>query len=132
MSDIDERWQQIVNDNEYLIYEVKHLKECLDQQKRESVRYLWATSSVCAMVGFGLAMVVTPMPKGKGDCGVFKVNEKPVTAFVLKPPPAPPPEKVIVKEACPAPKVEEASPAQEKAEEKPRRKRHYRVRRYWR
>lgn len=74
----------------------------------------------------------------KNGCETYKIRAKPVTAYVLKPPPAPPADPVIIKEKCPVvlTESEKVNTSDERVEEvntKPRRhRRHHRVRRYWR
>lgn len=73
--------------------------------------------SVIATV-FIVSGVGAPKLKEPTDCGVEKIRQEIQTAYVLKPPPAPPPEQIIVKEACPAPqKVENQNPEQVDARE---------------
>ena len=105
-----------------------------DQIKHVAMVYKIALS-VC--IGFALAMAAFPAPKTSDNCGVYKVNSRPVTAFVLKPPPAEP-------AACPvAPKCEpqvtnsensvsktEASNVDERQSRRHHRRR-YRVKAYW-
>ena len=106
------------------------------ERNNAASRLYWISVITAAFFGFLTASEFAPMPKSKGDCSVFKVDHKPVTAFVLKPPPAPPAEHVV----CPvAPKCEaQVTPEPEKVEAtntddtKPRRRRHYRKRSYWR
>lgn len=93
---------------------------------------------VTALMGAGLAAAVTipatPVPVMNSECQTYRVRQKAVTAYVLKPPPA----EVIYKacpqvtQKCEAPKVEE--PTAEPVKEAPRRhhRRHRRVRAYWR
>lgn len=96
--------------------------------------------AISMFVGFGLAMSVAPSPKTNGDCGVYKVNSKSVTSYILKPPLAPAPEPL----SCPAvPKCESQVTKEEnsvsKAEtsnvdERQSRRHHrrrYRVKAYW-
>lgn len=98
-----------------------------------------------AIVGGCLALTTTPMPQPKGDCGVYKVTNKAVTSYVLKPPPAPPAEKIVVKEACVTKPTEsdtqvdlsnmsetQVNKTMKNEHEKPHHRRHHRVRRYWR
>ena len=89
-------------------------------------------------VGF-VVIVSSPAIKQNDDCKVYKVDPKVVTSFVLKPPPAPEPERPVCP-AAPAPKCEQVTPEADsvskpeltnKDESKPRR-RHHRYRRYWR
>lgn len=71
-------------------------------------------------------------------CETYKVSHKTVTAYVMKPPPAPPADPIIVKEACP--RVSQNAENETQTElsnadetQKPRHhRRHHRVRRYWR
>lgn len=92
---------------------------------------------VTAFLGAGLAAAVTvsatPVPSMNEDCKTYRVRQKAVTAFVLKPPPAPIPDPVVIKEKCEAPKVEESAVE----EPRPTRRHHHkrwrhRVRAYWR
>lgn len=91
----------------------------------------------CALglaMGMGLVFYQVDTP-GQQGCGVFKVFRKPVTAYVLRPPPA-----EVRYEACPQvtvlKKPEIINTTDERVnepnvvEEKPRR-RHRRHRRYW-
>ena len=108
-----------------------------DQIKHVAMVYKIALS-VC--IGFALAMAAFPAPKTSDNCGVYKVNSRPVTAFVLKPPPSPPAEPAT----CPvAPKCEpqvtnsedsvsktEASNVDERQSRRHHRRR-YRVKAYW-
>lgn len=82
-----------------------------------------------------LAYLASPIPTNRDDCKLYKVDQKAVTSFVLKPPTAP-------EAVCPAaPKCESVaipeikSEEPQKADDPPRRKRyrhHRRVRAYWR
>jgi hypothetical protein len=91
---------------------------------------------------FSMALMVKePVAANPENCKLYKVSTETRVAYVLRPPPAPPPEKIIVKEACaPVVQPEEAeNTATEKCEEKKNtslRKRHrygYRHRRWrWR
>jgi hypothetical protein len=88
------------------------------------------------IIGAGLTMISVPIPSQGVKCQTYGVTHKVVTAYVLKPPPAPPPEHIVVKEACPqiTERAENVSePEISKADEsKPRKRRHHRIRRYWR
>lgn len=92
-------------------------------------------------LGFGVSLYAMPMPKAKDDCGIYKINRRTVTSFVLKAPDKAPQEHF----ACPvAPKCEAqvTNPPENVSqaetnnvdERKPRRhRRHYsRVRATWR
>lgn len=83
------------------------------------------------MVGVATWFTQTDIPQD--HCGVYKVENKVKTAYVLKPPPAPAPEHLFCPSPiAPQPKVEEAKVEEPVAEEeKPRRRRHRRHRRYW-
>ena len=68
------------------------------------------------------------------ECETYRVRQKAVTAYVLKPPHQDP---EVIRETCPAPKVETAKADQPKAVEaavieRPHRRRRHRIRRYWR
>lgn len=94
-----------------------------------------ATSALSAIIGFGLAIAVAPVPEVKNECNVYKVAPKSVTSFVLKPPPATPAVCPAVPK-CEAQELKNQSevvnePETVKQEPKPR-KRHRRIRRYWR
>jgi hypothetical protein len=90
----------------------------------------------------GTIMIATgmghPLPAAPPGCGVQKVERQTQIAYVLKPPPAPPPETIIVKESCPAPVAQkcESSQVSEKAAEEetaePQRKRRKHRYRHWR
>lgn len=95
---------------------------------------------MCAGGILGLAVTLYDVePTPSNDCVAYKIRQKPVTSYVLTPPPP-----IIRPAVCPvAPKCEtektevfvnnsEAKP-EETAKEKPaRHRRHYRHRRYWR
>lgn len=95
---------------------------------------LTETIWLCAGIGIGLAATLydaeTP---DMSACQTYKVAAKPVTAYVLKPPPSP-----VIYKACPqvTQKVEpvavEPQVVKQEEEPKPRRHRRHRVRRYWR
>lgn len=88
--------------------------------------------AVGLMMGMGLVFYQVDTP-GSANCGVLKVFRKPVTAYVLRPPPA-----EVRYETCPqvTKKVEPLTcePAQvnepAKTEHEPRRRRRHR--RHWR
>jgi len=102
----------------------------------------------------GTIMIATgmghPLPAAPPGCGVLralasdadaskqKVERQTQIAYVLKPPPGPPPETIIVKESCPAPVAQkcESSQVSEKAAEEetaePQRKRRKHRYRHWR
>lgn len=90
---------------------------------------------VGVIAGVIICATAEPLPGSINHCEVFKVAHKPVTAFVLKPPPAPAPIEHVVKEACVSPKPENVTqPELTIADDtqKPRRhRRHRRHRRYW-
>lgn len=88
--------------------------------------------TLAAMMGTAFYFTAAPIVPTKDECVTYRVATKAVTAFVLKPPEGEP-------KACPPapkceapPKVEEPQAEPEKVEDKPRRRRHRRVRRYWR
>ena len=91
-------------------------------------------------VSFAFIYPSIPTPKERADCQTYKVAHKTVTSYVLKPPPAPVPDPVVIKEACPqVTKTDEndSKPELTNTDEtqKPRRHRryrHHRVRSYWR
>lgn len=91
----------------------------------------WIAAGVA--IGTIGVLFATPLPAARGDCAVYSVAHKVATAYVLRPPPSPAPDPVIVKEKCPAPAVEVINErAETKAEERPRKRRHHRRhRRYW-
>jgi len=85
------------------------------------------TNIACGIIGFGLGLStwlgqITPPPKS--NCTTYKVAEKPVTAYVLNPPPP-----VVVHEKCPTPiaqlEVQKTSDinVESDKEEKPRHRR---------
>lgn len=95
----------------------------------------------CAYIGLGtfigVAVIFYQIDTPRSEaCQTYKVATKPVTAYVLKPPPPPLPDPIIIKEKCPAPdnlKLSDEKPEIiEQAEDKPRRhhRRHWR-RRHW-
>lgn len=84
-------------------------------------------------------LFTTPLPAARGDCAVYSVAHKVATSYVLRPPPSPPADPVIVKEKCPAPSVSPKAENDTQPDlnatddtQKPRRHRRHRVRRYWR
>ena len=87
-------------------------------------------------IGVGVVFYQIDTPRAD-KCETYRVARKPVTAFVLKPPPAPPADPVIIKEACP--RVSQNAENETQAElsnadetQKTRRhRRHHRWRRYW-
>lgn len=97
--------------------------------------------SPVAYVGFGMligiGIVFYDVDKPRSDtCSTYKVRNKSVTAYVLKPPPP-----IITQAVCPAQKCEPVNVVEQKTEpeniedEKPKRRHrwsHRRVRRYWR
>jgi len=88
-------------------------------------------------IGVGALFYRIDTPRSEA-CQTYKVATKSVVSYALKPPPAPPPDPIIIKEKCPTPdnqKLSDEKPETiEQAEDKPRRhhRRHNRVRRYWR
>ena len=92
--------------------------------------------TVGAIIGGCLALTTTPLPESKSDCSVYKVSNKAVTSYVLKPPPAEPQKCPVAQVTkCPESVIrEEPSKAEETKTEEPRhnRRRHHRIRRYWR
>ncbi len=130
MSDVDERWQKLIAENEYLREQERYLTDKIERGKRSS-NVLWKVSSfMFAFAGFGMAMVAAPSLEGKKDCNTFKVERKPVTAFVLKPPEGEKCEPKIIEKACPvAEKEPEVTPVEEPTKRKYRKRR---IRRYWR
>lgn len=96
---------------------------------------IMALVTMTAVMGVVLITNTAPVPKPTEDCKLFKVDEKAVTAFVLKPPPAPVPVCPVAEapkcppQALPEIPVEEAK----KVDDPPRRKRYrHRIRHYWR
>ena len=88
--------------------------------------------------GVGLGCLITgagtPVPKQSSSCVIPRVSTQTVTAYVLKPPPAPPAEKIVVREACVTPKPENVSQPEltntDDTQTKPKRRyRHHRYRR---
>lgn len=92
-------------------------------------------------IGAGIVFYQVDTPRAD-RCETYKVARKPVTAFVLKPPPAPPAEPVVVYKACPqttqvSPTPESQINTDEKMEsinqtDKQRRHRRHWRRRHWR
>ena len=95
----------------------------------------FASFTAGALMGLVTSAAMAPVAVPKDDCEVYRVSNKVVTSYVLKAPPAPEPEKIIVKEACITPTPENVSkPETTNADEtqyKPRR-RHRRIRAIWR
>lgn len=87
-------------------------------------------------IGVGIVFYQVDAPRAD-KCETYKVARKTVTSFVLKPPPSPPADPVIIKETCPRVSQNaenETQPELSNADEtqKPRHhRRHHRVRRYW-
>lgn len=87
-------------------------------------------------IGVGVVFYQVDMPKSD-ECQTFKVATKSVVSYALKPPPAPAPDPIIIREKCPTPDSQKLSDEKpetiEQAEDKPRRHhRHMRHhRRYW-
>lgn len=87
-------------------------------------------------IGVGVVFFQIDTPRAD-KCETYRVARKSVTAFVLKSPPAPPADPVIIKEACPrvsqnAENETQADLSNADETQKPRRHRHRRHRRYWR
>lgn len=93
----------------------------------------------CAYIGLGTFIGVAIIfyqidaPRS-GACQTYKVATKSVVSYALKPPPAPTPDPIIIKEKCPvtdSQKLTDEKPeTTEQAEDKPRH--HRRHRRHWR
>ena len=87
------------------------------------------------LMGVVTCSVMAPIPIPKKDCDIYRVANEVATSYVLKAPPAPPAERVIVKEACVTPTPENVSKPEitnaDETQEKPRR-RHRRMRAIWR
>lgn len=96
------------------------------------INFGWIAAGVA--IGTIGVLLSTPLPAVRGDCAVYSVAHKVATAYVLRPPPSPALDPVIVKEKCPTPAAEIVSEqAETKTEEKPlRHRRHHRRRAYWR
>jgi hypothetical protein len=111
----------------------------LHKKQSSGAAILIAACGSAALVGWLISAALSPVPSAKKDCYVYKVAQTPVTAFVLKPPPAPPAEAATCPEA-PKCEVVEAPKAEPEAKEevepdKPapkRRYRRHRARVYWR
>ena len=52
------------------------------------------------LIGTGITIVSMPPIMTSKKCETFRVSNRVATSYALKPPPAPPAEKVVVKEAC--------------------------------
>jgi hypothetical protein len=132
--------EKLRDENKRLNSYIDNMNAYAREKEKHASRVFWICLLTSTFAGFLIATGTAPLPKSNNDCNVFKINNKPVTAFVLKPPPAPPEEHPV----CPvAPKCEaQVTPEPEnvsKAEvsnaddTKPRRhRRHHRVRTYWR
>jgi hypothetical protein len=98
-------------------------------------------TGVVALIGAFLMvfLIQEPVVSNQKECKVYKVATEVRTAYVLKPPPAPAPERIIVKEECKIPvekeRVEETETTEKCEQVKPRRKyanhRNRRHRRRW-
>lgn len=97
----------------------------------------WIIYGTGVAVGLVLGFFAAPTPEQTDSCSVFKVDRKPVTSYVLKPPPA-----EVVYKACPqttekvcVTKIPENDTQPELSNandtQKTRRHRRHRVRRYW-
>lgn len=94
-----------------------------------------ALATMTAIMGVVLVTNTAPVPKPTEDCKLYKVDERVVTSFVLKPPPAPEPVCPVVQAPKCEPQALPEIPVEEKkVDEPPKRKRyrHHRIRRYWR
>lgn len=87
-----------------------------------------------AILGLAVTFYETDVPQSN-DCVAYKIRQKVVTAYVLKPPPP-----IIEKEICPAAPVCVSSKAENDTQtdlsitddtQKPRHRRHRKYRRYW-
>lgn len=86
------------------------------------------------LVGVGLFVATSPMPVSKNSCETYLVSNKVATAYVLRPPPPEPavcPKPQVTK--CPDPVIsEETAKAEDtQTEERKRRRKYRRIRRYW-
>ncbi len=92
---------------------------------------------VAAGVFIGVATLFYQIDTPRSEsCQTYKVATKSVVSYALKPPPAPPPDPIIIKEKCPAPDnlklSDEKLETIEHAEDKPRRHHRRHWRRRWR
>jgi hypothetical protein len=91
-----------------------------------------------SLIGGVITISTMPIPGPHNDCNVYKVAKKSVTAYVLKPPPSPPADPIIVKEKCPqvTPVTENVTQEQVAKEDDSKSTKRYhrrhRIRRYWR
>ena len=95
----------------------------------------FASFTAGALMGIATCIAMSPVAIPKDDCEIYRVSSKVATAYVLKAPPAPEPEKIIVKEACVTPAPENVSkPETTNADETQykQRRRHRRMRAIWR
>jgi hypothetical protein len=106
------------------------------EMKRASTFALSCFVAALGVGWVGAAITMPAMPKQE-KCEVFTVAQKPVTAFVLKPPVLEPSPVVDAPKCPPVPvcepvkheeTVDNATPTDD---HKPSRHRHHRVRRYW-
>jgi hypothetical protein len=106
--------------------------------KQRAATLVAASSTISAVVGFGLSLAFVPIPEPKQNCTIFKVNKQAETAFVLKPPAlvCPQIEKCEVSTNNPEPTtIDNQTSTKETVDEapKPRHKRwrRHRIRRRW-
>lgn len=101
-----------------------------------TAKTIWFT--VGAVTGLILVMFAAPVPAAKKQCDLYKVSKHVATSYVLKPPPSPLPDPVIIKEKCSAPvaATEDSVSAPEATNDDSRPRRHHRShwrhRRHWR
>ena len=82
-------------------------------------------------IAIGTALTFYQVDTPRDGCGVYRVQRKVATAYVLKPPPAPEPEHVFCPTPiAPKPVVEEPKTEEPVVEEEKPRRRHRR--RHWR
>ena len=88
------------------------------------------------IVGAGFMLVAMPVPGDNKSCLTMHVSKKVATAYVLRPPPAPEPEKIVVREACVTPKPENVTQPEltntDDTQKPARHRKRHRYRRYWR
>lgn len=86
-------------------------------------------------IGIGTIFYQVDTPKAD-KCETYRVSTKSVVSYALKPPPAPPADPVIIKEACPQVSKlpeNETQPVLSNTDETPKpRRRHRRWHRRWR
>ena len=107
--------------------------------KKDATTLLVASSAASAIISFGLALVVAPMPETKQHCTLYKVDKRSETSFVMKPPElvCPQTQKCEPTTISPEPtNVDSQKSTKETVDDDPkprhRRWRKHRIRRYWR